>query len=282
VIDERRAFALLGDPVDHSLSPVIYREAFRYLGITATYEARRIPADRHDLLRSTLRALASRGGGNVTIPHKRTAAAYVDVRLTAAERSGAVNCFWKDRSGRVLGDNTDVSGFRSAVRDFGSLTLRDASVLLLGAGGAARAVAVACADEGVKRLSLLNRTPARAAEAIQDLSAGEWARTVSVEEARQFRYDLVVNATSLGLAPEDPLPIALGGLSAGHALDLVYGAAGTPWTVHADSLGIPARDGLSMLIQQAVHSVDRWFGVGAETEDLAAAMLKAARAALRA
>lgn len=277
-----RAFAVLGDPVEHSLSPVIHTAAFRHLGLAATYTARRVPADRVDLLRDSLRALAATGGGNVTVPHKRRAARLVDIRLEAAERTGAVNCFWPDRRGRLVGDNTDVDGFRWAVRDFETLELPGASVLLLGAGGAARAVAAACAGERVKRLDILNRTPARAEELIRELSAGEWARATSLAEVRGVSYDLVVNATSLGLSPEDPLPMSLDGLSTRHALDLVYGTAGTSWTAHAHSLGIPARDGLSMLVGQAVQSVERWFGLGTGTaEALAGVMLSAARSALR-
>jgi shikimate dehydrogenase len=275
-----RRFAVIGDPVAHSLSPTIYAAAFRRLGVSASYEARRVPSGDSERLRRTLAGLSREGGGNVTVPHKEEAARLVDVRLPAARRTGAVNCFWGDRSGRVQGDNTDVGGFAAAIRDVEAPALGGADVLVLGAGGAARAVAVACLDQRVGRLDLLNRTPERAVALATELSDGSTARAVTGDEARSRTYDLVVNATSLGLRADDPLPLPLHEMSTRYALDLVYGHGGTRWTAHARSLGIPARDGLTMLVRQAALSLGRWFGDVVDEDDLSLIMFEAARAAV--
>lgn len=273
----RSRFAVLGDPIEHSLSPAIFTVAFRHLGIAATYERRLIPANRERLLSRCLTEIAASGGGNVTLPHKRAAAGLVDLLLPDAIRTGAVNTFWTDDSGRLAGDNTDVGGFLAAVGSFERLSLDGASVLVLGAGAAARAVVTGCADAGAARLHVLNRTAVRAEEMVAELSPGVRLRTIRGDQALDVEYDLVVNATSLGLRASDPLPLRLEEVSAQYALDLVYGPAGTAWTAHADRLGMAAQDGITMLVRQAILSLDRWFDVDVATPGLAEAMEQAAR-----
>jgi shikimate dehydrogenase len=163
----------------------------------------------------------------------------------------------------VWGDNTDVPGFVAAVRALiGSPA--GARVLLLGAGGAARAALCGLIDEHADLIVLHNRTAAKA----EDLRAAfpAAARRVRVlSDAAALRregFDLVVNATSLGLNPDDDLPISLERLHrAGAVLDLVYGRDGTRWVKEAQRLGVPAADGLEMLLHQGAAAFQRWWGV---------------------
>jgi shikimate dehydrogenase len=198
--------------------------------------------------------LAGSGGGNVTLPHKGTAAAALDHGLPAVEATGACNCFWLDEGGCLVGDNTDVEGFLAACAEFDGAALDGAEVLLLGAGGAARAVAVACAKAGVASLDIRNRTRRRAEQLVEELGLEGWARVQAASERLGRAYDVVVNATRLGMEPGDPLPVELEREWCLAAIDLVYGHGGTPWTRRAAELGIPAQDGRFMLVHQAARS----------------------------
>lgn len=251
------AYVLLGAPVDHSASPAIHRAAFETLELDARYEAREVSAAE---LVPAMRAWSARGGGNVTLPHKERAAAALEAWSDAVEATGACNCFWRDGRGRLAGDNTDVDGFLAAVDELLTAEpLADARVLLLGAGGAARATAYACLRAGVRKVEVLNRTGPRA-RAMEREIPGAAGRLEALSPPAQLRggYDLVVNATSLGLRPADPLPLALEGLEAGAVLDLVYAPGETEWCRRARRLGIPAADGLGMLVHQAAFSLRRW------------------------
>lgn len=264
-------FALLGRPVEHSLSPPIHRRAFRALERDACYVALETDAPE---VAGVMRTLArSGGGGNVTSPHKGRAARTVEAPTEAVRATGACNCFWRDVEGRLAGDNTDVDGFREAVGRLleGSPPLADRSVLLLGAGGAARAVAHACLSGNAASIDVLNRTPARAVE-LAERFGDDRLRVLKDRNGAADEYDLVVNATSLGLGPSDPLPLELGELAAGAAFDLVYGRGGTPWTAHAREHGVRASDGSEMLIRQAAASLRRWFGESPELEVLREAL----------
>lgn len=271
------AFALLGCPVEHSVSPAIHRAAFARLGVDAGYEA--VPV-RADGLEAAMRTWAGRGGGNVTLPHKEPAAALLEAPREAVRATAACNCFWRDPSGELAGDNTDVGGFLAAVRELpvpGGLP--GTRALLLGAGGAARAVLYALLEAGAARVDVANRTVARARELVQRVGSGaeERARVVPFGDRPASDYDVVVNATSLGLRPSDPLPLRLDGAEVGAVLDLVYGPGGTRWTRHARELGTPAADGLGMLVHQAALSLRRWLP---GTEPPLTAMREAARRAL--
>ncbi|MFQ5677897.1 MAG: shikimate dehydrogenase family protein [Gemmatimonadota bacterium] len=274
---DERCFALLGHPVGHSLSPAIHAAAFRALKVSACYVAvdvsgREMPA--------AMRRYAHLGGGNVTLPHKRLAAELLELRAARVEATGASNCFWLDAAGRLAGDNTDVEGFRAASSALlgSGAALREARLLLLGAGGAARAVLAACLEAGAARVEILNRTPRTARRLAEEVGRGSPAVKVLERDAvPSGPYDLVVNATRLGLREEDALPIEPEACEAGAVLDLVYAPGGTPWVRAAEAAGIPAVDGVEMLVQQAAGSLRCWFP---EMEPPLAEMRAAARRAL--
>ena len=266
-----RVFALLGDPVDHSLSPLLQNAAFRAAGVNGQYTAQRCHAGE---VHAAMRALArAGGGGNVTVPHKRLAAEAV--RGTAAvERTGACNTFWLE-DGQLVGDNTDVVGFDRALREL----IDDPSgarVLLLGAGGGAAAALLALLDAGASEIVVANRTRAHADDMIARVAAGDPRAHVGSAFASTFhdRFDVVVNATSLGLRAHDPLPPLHEDTRV--ALDLVYARGGTPWVRAARADDIPAADGLSMLLYQAAAAFERWWHQPAPLEAMRAALQKPA------
>ena len=259
-----RVLALLGDPVAHSRSPRFQNAAIRALGLDGVYVALRCSGGDVPAL---VRGLAhAGGGGNVTVPHKQAAFAAVDRRTEAAEATGACNTFWL-ADGQVWGDNTDVAGFSAAVRLLLGRSVAGGRALVIGAGGAARAAVHALASHGAERIVILNRTAERA-RALAHRFGSAMARidvVTSPDELEGDSFDLAVNATSLGLHPNDPLPLdpaRVPGIDA--ALDLVYGPSGeTPWIRAMGSAGVATADGTEMLLQQGAASFRRWWNVDA-------------------
>lgn len=252
-----QVLALLGDPVEHSLSPIMQNAALQAAGIDAVYVALRVAGGEFEGL---MRALAyAGGGGNVTLPHKTRAAELLDRPTDAVLQTGACNTFWFER-GQLAGDNTDVEGFTRAAASLVP-ELRGARVLLVGAGGAARAALHGLIGLGVDRVDLLNRTVSTA-RALADSLGGARTQVLAGATAGHDRdYDLVVQATRLGLADNDPLPLNLDRLrSVGALLDLVYAPRSTPLVRAAIARGIAAADGLDMLVYQGAAAFSRWWG----------------------
>lgn len=260
-----RVLAVVGDPVQHSLSPAMHNAAIAVLGLDAVYVA--IRAD-GVALPHVIRAFEAVGvAGNVTVPHK-IAVAQLLIRLTAAAQElGAVNAFFPE-GGRLVGDNTDVAGLLDALDRLEP----EGPWLVAGTGGSARAVAVAARSRSVA-LVVRSRDPARAA------SFTAWAREIGVnahpDDGRAV--GTAINATTLGLKPGDPLPFAndrLDGCRA--ALDLVYGPGQTPWTRACLARGLRAADGRGMLVAQGAYSLERFFpGTVAPRDVMAAAVERA-------
>ncbi|HEY8469086.1 MAG TPA: shikimate dehydrogenase [Longimicrobiales bacterium] len=266
-----RLIALLGDPVSHSLSPIFQNAAFRAAGVDGVYVALRCDAA---ALPGLMRGIArAGGGGNITVPHKLEAARVIERATAAVQRTGACNTFWEEE-GRLCGDNTDVAGFRAALRAV-LASAAGARVMVLGAGGAASAALAGLEEERAAGVTLLARSPDRAEELRRRFETGRLQIRVArgPEEIRGERFDLVVNATPLGLRPDDPLPLEPADLaSAGAVLDLVYGARPTRWVEAARALGIPAADGMLMLVEQGAAAFERWWGVPAPVEAMREAL----------
>jgi shikimate dehydrogenase len=254
-----RVIALLGDPVAHSASPEIQNAAFAAAGVDGVFVAVRCEAD--DLVGFMKGLSRAGGGGNVTLPHKEKAASILDERSEAVRRTGACNTFWGGPDGRLHGDNTDVEGFRRALRSFIGGSAQGMRVLLLGAGGAARAALLGLLEENAEEISIHNRTQERA-RAVARRIGGERTRVVALQRDLEGEgFDLVVNATRLGLEPDDPTPLELSSLQrAGAAMDLVYGRHTTAFCASAARAGVRATDGIEMLVQQGAVSFERWWG----------------------
>jgi shikimate dehydrogenase len=271
VTSDTRVFALLGDPVSHSFSPVIQNAAIQDLGLDGVYVA--LKAESPQEMAAFLCGLArAGGGGNITLPHKEKAATVLDVPSPNVRRTGACNTFWL-QEGKIHGDNTDVEGFSRALEAFLGGPPEGYRVLVLGAGGSARACLVALMDAGVEEVHLLNRTRERA-RAVARRIGGERVRVLDDRmEVAGKAYDLVVNATRLGLEPSDRLPLELDLLGrAGAVVDLVYGVRGTPFVDHARERGIRAADGSEMLLHQGAVAFERWWGRGPSLEVMRTAL----------
>jgi shikimate dehydrogenase len=261
VIDgSTRVFAVLGDPVAHSLSPAMQNAAFHVLGLRAVYVALRCaPGDLPGLMHALSRA---GGGGNVTVPHKELAARSVDRCRETVERLGACNAFWGE-DGACVGDNTDVPGLLAALDD---LDAPSGGWLVLGTGGGARAAVGGARERGVP-VAVVSRSADRRRR------FQEWVASQGVAAAEAVACTTVINSTPLGLAANDPLPLATPPAHAAVALDMVYGRDETAWTRAMRAAGLRAADGRTMLVAQGAAALERWYpGVRAPVEVMRAAV----------
>ena len=268
-----RLLTLLGDPILHSKSPEIQNRAFEAAGVDGVYVA--LQCKEEDLEGFMVSIARSGGGGNITLPHKEKAAAIVEIASEAVVQTGACNTFWGDERGRIHGDNTDVDGFRSALSFFIGSVPSGIRVLLLGGGGAARASLLGLIDEGADEIVIFNRTPERARSMSRRIG-GERTRVIPVlEEIEGEDFDLVINATRLGLEKNDASPVDLERLGCvGAAMDLVYGRHVTPFVRAAEAMDIRATDGAEMLVRQGAASFEKWWGIPAPVAVMRAAMEK--------
>lgn len=234
----------------------MHNAAFRADGRDARYEARAVSAAECG---AALRELAlGGGGGNVTVPHKERVLPFLDRRTAAVSATGACNTFWAD-DGAVWGDNTDVAGFAAAWRVATAGLSGDLEVLVLGAGGAARAALFALlADARVGRAEVWNRTPGRAEAMLRHFGS---PRAALARDWRRSEAAALVNATSAGMNGS-AAPVDLEAMAAPPRtlVDLVYGAEPTALVSQAERLGVRAMDGREMLVRQAEASYARWFG----------------------
>ncbi|TVP71567.1 MAG: shikimate dehydrogenase [Rhodobacteraceae bacterium] len=249
---------VIGCPVGHSRSPVLHGTWLRDYGIAGHYVPLHVePGD----LAQVLRAMPAMGfvGANVTIPHKEAALALADEVSDIAARIGAANTL-SFEGGRSVADNTDGYGFMANLRQNAPDWRADqGAALILGAGGAARAIIVALQDAGAPEIRITNRTRARA-----DALAAEFGLTVVDWDARSQALGdlgLLVNTTSLGMAGQGALEMPLAGLpERALVTDIVYTPLETPLLRDARARGLRVVDGLGMLLHQAAPGFARWFG----------------------
>lgn len=250
---------VVGDPVEHSLSPAFQQAAFDALGIPVRYELLPTPADTLPNRIEELRSGAFTGC-NVTVPHKEAFYAAVDERSDVATRAGAVNTVLC-RDGQLIGDNTDVYGFVQSLRDEG-FAFNGKRALILGAGGASRGVAVGLLDNDVQEVIIANRSADRARQLAHDLGDLRLAPMALADAATAADgIDLIINATAVGWQGDD-LPVdrsAFVRLAPGAiAYDLTY--RDTPFLVAARESGRKTIDGLAMLVHQGARSFELWTG----------------------
>ncbi len=254
---------MIGWPVSHSRSPRLHGFWLDRYGIDGAYVPLPSPPGG---FATAVRGLAAAGfaGLNVTIPHKEAAFALCDAVEPLALRAGAVNTL-VFAEGRILGRNTDGIGFIANLRQ-AAIDPAAGPALILGAGGAARAIAAALLDTGVP-VTLCNRTGPRAAElaaALPGAEVADWAE----RDAVLGRHALLVNTTSLGMAGHGPLDIDLSRAAPGTAVsDIVYVPLETPLITAARRRGLKTAPGLGMLLHQAVPGFAAWFGVTPEVDD---------------
>lgn len=240
--------ALLGDPVEHSLSPRLHAAAFTAVGIDGTYETRRVGPPDMRMMADEVRQ-GRLDGANITMPHKVLAAELADHLDQTATRAGSVNT-WVRRDGNLVGHSTDGHGIHFAIHH-GKLP-KACPVLILGAGGAAAAAVDALYD---RPLYLSSRRSEAAATLIETMGVD----AEIVPWGTPLEGALVVNATPLGMRGES-LPTGVVELAKG-LLDMVYGETMTPAVAMAMGIGIPASNGLAMLVGQARESFRLWTGL---------------------
>ncbi len=277
-----KRLAVIGFPIEHSISPAIHQPALDALGVAARYERLRVPPEELPSFVARLR-----GGGwmgvNVTVPHKEAVIPLLDGLDPEAEAIGAVNTIVA-MQGRLVGYNTDARGFLEALQVEGRFYLPGARVVLLGAGGAARAVLRALTSAHVAEVRLFNRHLDRAKRLAED-SDGWGTDSLVIAHPWELREleqavagcDLLVNATSVGLsAPETPIA---GGIIPASAMvvDLIYNPRPTQFLKDARECGARTLDGLPMLVYQAAAAFQLWTGRAAPVDT----MMRAAEAALR-
>jgi len=252
---------VIGHPITHSRSPLIHGSWLAQHGLAGSYE-------RIDVAPAALPGFVARlrsgelTGGNVTVPLKEAVLPLLDHVSETARAMGAANTLWREGE-KLHGDNTDAAGFLGHLdATVPGWEARTETALLLGAGGAARAIAYGLAKRGVPRIVLVNRGLARAQELAAalgpSLEAADWAsRNALVGSA-----DLIVNTTSLGMKGQPPLDLDLAGLRPGTIVDdIVYIPLKTELLMEAERRGGVIVDGLGMLLHQAVPGFARWFGV---------------------
>ncbi|MFN3689438.1 MAG: shikimate dehydrogenase [Fimbriimonadales bacterium] len=256
---------VLGCPVRHSLSPAMHNAAFRALGLNWVYLAFETPPESLPMAVAGMRGLGIRGL-NLTVPHKEAVIPLLDTLTDTARRIGAVNTLFWDK-GQLVGDNTDAEGFLRALRESG-VEPAGQTVLILGAGGAARAVAYALASLGC-RLILANRTLERARALAEAFHAQ--ATPMHQESLRKIvpAVNGIVNCTALGMTPNTettpPVDWELVPETA-WICDLVYRPLRTRLLREAESRGLKTIDGLGMLIHQGALAFERWTGQPAPLE----------------
>ncbi len=252
---------IIGWPVTHSLSPRLHGFWLEEYGVDGAYVP--LPVE-PKYLEDVMRTLPRMGfrGVNITVPHKQQAMTLVDEVTDIGQRIGAINTVFIGEDGRLTGTNTDGEGFMANLREGATTWSADEGpAVVLGAGGAARAVLVSLIDAGVPEIRLVNRSRDKA-EAMAESFAGpirvfDWnTRNDHVDGA-----NLLVNTTTLGMEGQPPLEVSLAGISATAVVtDLVYAPLETELLAQARKQYLTTVDGLGMLLHQAVTGFEGWFG----------------------
>lgn len=274
-----RLAAVIGDPVRHSLSPVIHNAAFAACGLDWVYLALPVAAGRGADAVAAMRTLGI-DGMSVTMPHKADVAGAVDELTPAAAALGVCNCLHRAGGGdRIVGHSTDGDGFVSAFRTRFGVDVAGRSFLVAGAGGAARSIVEALGRAGAGSITVANRTPSRAVE-VAALAPGAATTTLDDVDA-VAAADVVVNTTAVGMdggpAPGE-IPVPVDGLHPGQrVVDIVYKPRTTPLLAAARERGAETDDGVAMLVGQAALAFELWTGVQAPIDIMGEAAASAGR-----
>lgn len=294
-----KLFGIFGYPLSHTLSPAMHESAFRSLGINANYIVLElVPAAFKKLMKRS--SQLSLSGFNVTVPYKETVMNYLASVRPEARAIGAVNTVFKEGK-RWVGTNTDMEGFLVALMKDGGFRPSGKKALVLGAGGAARAVVYGLAREGVREVLIADCFPGKARKIANDMQKifrqikfrAVEAGTSEVKEALQ-KADVIINATPVGLKPQDPSVLPEGwvpragskGILQGRPskragcgpkffMDLIYNPAMTPFLKTARKKGHKTLNGLGMLLYQGARALEHWTGRKAPADVMRRALLQA-------
>jgi shikimate dehydrogenase len=248
-----RVFGVIAHPVDHVRAPMVFNPRFAATGLPHVMVPIDAPPTRLEAIVAGLRAIPNFGGLAVTVPHKMALADLCDTLGTAAELTGAVNAVRFDNDGSMHGDNFDGAGFVAGCHGNG-FDVAGRNILLIGAGGAARAIAAALCEARINELNIANRNLKKAEDLVQLLSEKTGfnrATAVALADCDGSDAHIIVNSTSLGLKEDDPLPLPLNNLKEDTIIaDIIMVPAETKWLIDAKAAGLKVHYGRHMLDYQ--------------------------------
>lgn len=263
----RRDAFVTGWPIKHSRSPIIHNHWLARYCLPGSYRAEAVQADDFAAFFSALKEGGPYRGGNVTIPHKEAAFRLADRRDDIAEELGAANTVWLE-DGRLTATNTDPFGFTANLDQQHPGWERTTRVVILGAGGASRAVIQAVRDRGIGEIHVVNRTVSRARELADRFGARIHAHGLEALPEVMQGAGLFVNTTSLGMDGGEAMELDFTALSSNAVVtDLVYVPLVTPLLQQAHDQGLATVDGLGMLLHQAAPGFEKWFGTRPSVDD---------------
>ncbi|OLO38850.1 shikimate dehydrogenase [Alkalihalophilus pseudofirmus] len=266
-----KLFGLIGHPVGHSMSPSMHNNAFHLLHQNHHYHAFDVSEADLQAAIAGFRAIGI-SGFNITIPHKVEVMKYLDEVDEEAKLIGAVNTVVND-NGRLFGYNTDGEGYLQSLLKVTGDQLKQMRVLLIGAGGAARAVLTVLSRYGVEELHIANRTKEKAASLASECNqSSKDAFVWSIEEAEQklHQFDLIINTTSVGMSPNvDQLPIALNNIKQDAVVsDLIYNPLKTKLLQEAEAKGATVLNGVGMFVEQGALAFEKWTGTKPDRNEM--------------
>lgn len=252
---QQKKFGVIGHPISHSLSAVMHNKVFKELNLPYTYEAFDVtPENLKEFIETT-----DLDGINVTIPHKVEVMKYLNEISDKAKKIQAVNTISFNQT--KTGDNTDWIGFQNSLKEEG-IELEDKNVLVIGAGGASRAILIALTSNKAK-ITLTNRTKQKAIDLNESLNLNAKIIDYTTESINQQQVDIIVNTTSIGMHPnEDASPIPKEFLRSNHVVfDVIYNPLKTKLIKDAESIGCKTISGVSMLVHQGAQSLRIWLNI---------------------
>jgi shikimate dehydrogenase len=258
-----KLYGVIGDPISHSMSPDMHNASFKALGLEATYKSFHVTPERLQSAIEGVRGLGI-GGLNVTIPHKVNVMNHLDEIDPLASKIGAVNTIVNE-NGKLVGYNTDGIGYVTSLKEvLKEKSLKDSSILIIGAGGAARAIYFSLLVEGVEQLSIANRTLENATSIIEAQSSSS-SRAISFQEAEKeiATYDIIINTTSIGMKPNlIEVPLSLEYMNKNTVVsDIIYNPLETKWLQEAKAKGAITQNGVGMFVFQGALAFEKWTGI---------------------
>ncbi|MDQ0269530.1 shikimate dehydrogenase [Cytobacillus purgationiresistens] len=258
----KRFFAVIGDPIAHSMSPGMHNELFQANQIEAHYQPLHVKRENLEAAVAGLKAVGIEGF-NVTVPHKEAIMPYLDKIDPLAKAIGAVNTVVNEGS-ELVGFNTDGSGYVEGLKkDLPCFS--EKRTLIVGAGGAARGIYYTLAEAGVEHIDICNRTVQKAMRMVDECPYSVQSKILSIDEAEEqlSRYELIIQTTSIGMHPNiQAVPLSLRNLS-GNAFvsDIIYNPSETIFLQEAKQKGASIQNGLSMFVYQGALAFEKWTGI---------------------
>ncbi|MGE6364389.1 shikimate dehydrogenase [Bacillus paramycoides] len=258
----KQLYGVIGNPIGHSLSPVMHNDAFEHLNMDAHYHAFLVE---EETLGEAVKGLKVLGisGFNVTTPHKVAIMEYLDEVAPLAEQIGAVNTV-VHREGKLIGYNTDGIGFVRALQSISKDPLQEKRILLIGAGGASRAIYFSLADVGVKAIDIANRTVDKAENLIAGCMGNVNSHALSLERAAEVQgeYDIIIQTTTIGMHPlVEYTPLEIRSLKQGTIVsDIIYNPFETKILGDAKEQGATIQNGIDMFVYQGALAFEMWTG----------------------